>query len=108
MSQHEYALRVEELRDHNEELQLQIEELKQRLSQYEEVEESSTRSSDEPVSEWAKWPYCWFVNGWNRTAERFHSFHAALQGEKLAQENRRAERRFQEQNGLDNADLHLV
>ena len=38
MSQHEYALRVEELRDHNEELQLQIEELKTRLSQYEEVE----------------------------------------------------------------------
>ena len=108
MSQHEYALRVEELRDHNEELQLQIEELKTRLSQYEEVDESSTRSADDDVSQWAEWPYCWFVGGWSRTAQRFHSFHATLQVEKLARQNLRAQRCYEKQNGFDDAELTLL
>ena len=108
MSQHEYALHLEELRDLNEELQLQIEELKLRLSQYEEVEESSTRSSDEQVSEWAEWPYCWFVSGWSRTAQRFHSFHATLQDEVLARRNVRGHRCYEKQNGLHDAELTLL
>jgi hypothetical protein len=109
MSQHKYALHLEELRDLNEELQLQIEELKLRLSQYENVEQggSSTRS-DADVSEWTEWPYCWFVNGWNRTAQRFHSFHATLQGENLARRNVRAQRCYEQQNGLHDAELTLL
>lgn len=116
MSQHEYALHLEELRDLNEELQLQIEELKLRLSQYklrlsqyEDVEqsESSTRS-DANVSEWSEWPYCWFVNGWSRTAQRFHSFHATLQGGSLARRNLRVQRSYKQQNGLHDAELTLL
>ncbi|HVF84841.1 MAG TPA: hypothetical protein VM821_02580 [Abditibacteriaceae bacterium] len=109
MSQREYALQLEELRDLNEELQLQIEELKLRLSQYEEVEqsESSTRS-DANVSEWAEWPFCWFVNGWSRTAERFHSFHVTLQDESLARRNVRARRCYEKQNNLHDAELTLL
>ena len=109
MSQREYALQVEELRDLNEELQLQIEELKLRLSQYEEVEqgESSTRNA-ENVSEWSEWPYCWFVNGWSQTAQRFHSFHATLQGEVLARRNLRAQRCYEKQNSLCDSELTLL
>ena len=109
MSQREYALQLEELRDLNEELQLQIEELKLRLSQYEEVEqgESSTRS-DADASEWAEWPYCWFVNGWSRTTERFHSFHATLQDASLARRNVRAQHCYDKQNGSHDAELTLL
>ncbi len=107
MSQREHAVQLAELLDENEVLQLQIDELKSRLSQYEEVEESSTQS-EANVSEWAEWPYCWFVNGWNQTAQRFHSLHATLQEKSLAQRNLRGQRRFQQQNCLDDAELHLL
>ena len=107
MPQHENDLYVEELRDENEELSLQVEELKLRLSQYENVDTSSTRS-DENRSEWSEWPYCWFASGWERTANRFHSFYKIVHHARLTRQNIGAARCFQKRSNSDEAELTLM
>src|SRR4028119_354852 len=94
MSQHNYALLLEELQDENDFLYEQIEELEERLSHYEGEENKSSTHSKAGRGEWSDWPYCWIIAGWNKTTERFHSFHGRLCGAVLSQRNLRLRRKF--------------
>lgn len=118
MSQSETALHLEELRDETARLQFEIEELKLRLSQYEELadetDESSTRNEFSSVSHnaspWSEWPYCWIVGAWKKTSERFHCFHENLSQARLTRHNAQMQRVYHRiaQSEAERRDLELL
>ena len=107
MTRRHYALQIEELQGENEYLREQIEELQERLSFYEEEDESSTQSQTQR-SEWSDWPYCWFVASWCKITECFHSFHAKLRDGLLARHNVLSRRRFWRRPSRNHIELKML